>query len=855
MSCAKMLRSFGAEAGPGAGSVSGCQVEWRGEPTTRRNVLALRTELEGLLAAQGLDDDVRRLALAALSGEEAVGAVLSQPGDLSVGVTPGPEPAPESASPHATPGAYLSTIEVSGFRGIGATARLEVAEGPGLTVVVGRNGSGKSSFAEALEVLLTGDSWRWRNKSVEWKQGWRNLHQPAARVEASFRLEGERAPLVLSKEWDDDESDVTRPDTVAQVTGQPRTDLGGIGWVEAIDLYRPLLSHPELAEVANEPSRLFDALYGVLGLEHLTAAGELLRKRRLALQAPLKSVKKERTDLIEFLAATADDRAAAVRAAIDGRSWDLEAAEAAATVVEPATGKIAGLDALSRLSVPGPEEVESAAVALDIAVERLERLGDSEPARAGSVARLLEKALAHHDGHGDQQCPVCGGAYLDAGWRREAEIRLEELRRVAAEYDQAVTVQKAAVKTALGLVQPVPEALEQTQDLTELGIDVDAAAEAWKRWSSIPDDPSGIADHLGATYPGLADEVARVVSDAAKHRAGIEDSWRPVARRVLTWVAEAVEALSDDEKAKSVKKAEDALAAAMVEMRSRRFEPISRQAIDLWESLRLQSNVELTGVDLAGKGSRRRVDLKVSVDGAEGSALGVVSQGEVNCLALSLFFPRVMMEGSPFKFIVIDDPVQAMDPARVDGLARVLSDIAATHQVIVFTHDDRLPASLRRLNLAHTVLEVTRRPGSQVEVRRSIDPVNQYFLDARAVAKDENLPDGVASRVVPGFCRSAVEAACMEAVRRRRIGRGDPHVAVERELASATTTTTLASLALFDDADSGGRVLGEINSRWGRSAGDVLRDVQSGVHKGFSGSLQAMIEEAQRLAAGLRAAK
>jgi DNA repair exonuclease SbcCD ATPase subunit len=35
---------------------------------------------------------------------------------------------------------------------------LEVERGPGLTLVVGRNGSGKSSFAEALELLLTGDS-------------------------------------------------------------------------------------------------------------------------------------------------------------------------------------------------------------------------------------------------------------------------------------------------------------------------------------------------------------------------------------------------------------------------------------------------------------------------------------------------------------------------------------------------------------------------------------------------------------------------------------------------------------------------------------------------------------------------
>ena len=263
--------------------------------------------------------------------------------------------------------------------------------------------------------------------------------------------------------------------------------------------------------------------------------------------------------------------------------------------------------------------------------------------------------------------------------------------------------------------------------------------------------------------------------------------------------------------------------------------------------------MELTGVELSGSRTRRRVDLSVTVDGAEGAALGVVSQGEVNCLALSLFFPRVMLPDSPFRFIVIDDPVQAMDPARVDGLAKVLAQVAGERQLVVFTHDDRLPAALHRLDLPHTALEVTRRPGSVVEVRRRIDPVNQYFRDARAVEKDDKLPDTVATRVVPGFCRSGIEAACMEAVRRRRIGRGDSHLSVERALSEAKGTTTLAALALFDDASQGGRVLGEINTRWGRGAGDAYKDANSGAHTSFKGNLVSLIDERERLATGLRA--
>lgn len=64
-------------------------------------------------------------------------------------------------------GAYLSSIEVAGFRGIGARRKLALHPGPGITVVAGRNGSGKSSFAEALEFALTGDSYRWRGRPAQ----------------------------------------------------------------------------------------------------------------------------------------------------------------------------------------------------------------------------------------------------------------------------------------------------------------------------------------------------------------------------------------------------------------------------------------------------------------------------------------------------------------------------------------------------------------------------------------------------------------------------------------------------------------------------------------------------------------
>ena len=99
------------------------------------------------------------------------------------------------------PGVYLGAITVAGFRGIGPATTLPRHPGPGLTLVVGRNGSGKSSFAEGAEVLLTGTSLRWEGRTKAWKLGWRNLHQAhTASVSADLLVEGD-GPLTATRTW------------------------------------------------------------------------------------------------------------------------------------------------------------------------------------------------------------------------------------------------------------------------------------------------------------------------------------------------------------------------------------------------------------------------------------------------------------------------------------------------------------------------------------------------------------------------------------------------------------------------------------------------------------------------------
>jgi len=148
-------------------------------------------------------------------------------------------------------------------------ATLDLTPSPGLTLVIGRTGSGKSSFAEALELLLTGETHRWENRSKVLKDGWRNLHHPKAAIVAEFVLEGGKGTRTVACEGEEG-SDLDAATTWAQVHGHPRAGVEALGWATPLAAYRPFLSYNELGSMLDEgPSKLYDALSKVLGFDAL----------------------------------------------------------------------------------------------------------------------------------------------------------------------------------------------------------------------------------------------------------------------------------------------------------------------------------------------------------------------------------------------------------------------------------------------------------------------------------------------------------------------------------------------------------------------------------------------------------
>src|SRR5262245_7715447 len=337
------------------------------------------------------------LVLSALEGKDALETALS--GGAAAART-----AASTETPHALAGAFLRSVAVEGFRGVGPAQTLELRPGPGLTLVVGRNGSGKSSFAEGLEVVLTGDSLRWKERAAVWREGWRNLHHPHASLSATFLVEGERGPCRVTRRWEGGAS-FEAAAAAAELPDKPPSELASLGWTASLRTHRPFLSYNELGSLLDEgPSKLYDALSSILGLEDLVEGLATLQDARRAREKALKEATEAREQLLLRLRDVEDERARRVEAAVSGKDWDLESIEQVLGGL-PGAGAVTNaadvLRALASLEPPEPAAVKAAAEEMRAAGAAVASARKTAAARSRDAAALLESALQYHAAHGD----------------------------------------------------------------------------------------------------------------------------------------------------------------------------------------------------------------------------------------------------------------------------------------------------------------------------------------------------------------------------------------------------------------------------------------------------------------------
>lgn len=803
------------------------------------------------LGNSDLPGRVQDLVTAALLSDVELAALISQDAE------PGARhelAAPVNAS--AAERVYLQSIIVHGFRGIGPQAALRVRPGPGLTLVAGRNGSGKSSFAEAAELVMTGDNKRWSGRTAVWHEGWRNLHTAGpSRICVELAVDGQAGLTKVTREWPRGAGLDDAP-TSAQRQGHPRESLEQLGWSKSLELYRPFLSYSELgALVGGRPSQMHDALQAILGMDALIDAERRLSEARRKAEKESRHAKDALPALLVQLAGHPDERAGRAKAALARRPPDLAEIETLAVGGQESDDELtARLRQVTAIALPAVPAVEDAIAALETARARVASLAGTAGADARRIAGLLNTALEHYADHPGQPCPVCGGRTLDEAWAVDARAEIAGLTAAAEDADLAHVQLGTANQVLRTLVSAQPPVLDEGADF---GNEVDSgpARAAWQAWRELAAAGSvaQLIDDAGDRFGELAAAVGSLLADATKVLQRRSEAWHPIAAALAGWAELARSSQRAAVVLADVRQAISWLRTVEHDIRDVRMAPFAEKSAMVWDLLKQESNVELGPVRLEGVATQRRVALDVTVDGIGGAALSVMSQGELHALGLALFLPRATAEESPFRFVVIDDPVQSMDPAKVDGLARLLALVAEDRQVIVFTHDDRLPEAVRRLQLPATIWEVTRREHSVVELKKNDDPVMRYLDDARAIALTGELPEDVRAVVVAGYCRSALEAACHQAIRARRYQQGMRHADVERALGQAQTLHDVIALALFDDTRQGGQVTSRLHQMGGQSAVNAFKAAKSGTHAAYHGDLMRLIKDTDRLTEALRA--
>ena len=679
----------------------------------------------------------------------------------------------------------LSYVQVVGFRGFRELTRVEIP--PGFAIIVGSNGSGKSTVCDAIEFALTGNirgssDHREKGESIHDYLWWRGPRPPAENYVEIGLTNAQGATVVVRRS--PTELTVTPSARLEDllVTGGPALEnpLGqlcrtailrdeeitrlsvDLRETERFEFVRSALGTADFRTADESAKRVGD----LLKRHHETARRDYeLQRDRIAqlttrmsqartqaaragglaeAEATLKEGLEEPIGNGVELLAKSQRAVATQRQRVDGlKRGYARLTDIAGRLTQLSTPQhLAAIDGLEEKLRAADAAATEANRESETVQEELSKFQAASP-RNLSLAQLLEHG--RRLGLDDGDCPLCGVAQTDEHFKSH----LETLDATLAAADATLaSLSRNSADTAQRALEATRVVDSLRSELTRLrGSEVSTRAEFSVLCGEL--EPLGFRC-AGAPAQGLQElaslietlqltvaktESALAVIAASQAASQILELERESAAARERLVA-AEKTLSDVARAQGqVKDAAQTIKRVQGELVDEQLAALSPLLVELYE--RLRPHVDWLKVRYNLRGDVRRM-LSLEV-GAGINPNFVFSSGQRRAAGLAFLIAIFLSRNwCKLRTLVLDDPVQHVDDYRALHLTEVLAAVRRAKHQIICTVEDRALAELlaRRLRSDFddqgAVIELAYTPGEGAGVAqvRSLAPLTRQVLVA-----------------------------------------------------------------------------------------------------------------------------
>lgn len=637
----------------------------------------------------------------------------------------------------------LKKLTIKGFRGFNDEQPILLDSG--VVLIYGLNGSGKSSFTEALEWLFFGEISRQRlsrcKSEYQYEEYLRNLfytkpENPFVEVECSIN----ETPATIRKE-------LTAAGEKLFINGKEVSELGSLN-LKLENYFRPMLAQTEIkALVDSEQKDRWEQLSSILGQDDLTR----LRENLISLRNTKRDddYKKQET---RWHSIESDISELSVLSSL---LTPIQNLDIASTINE--LKKIVGSAAKSFSELSS--EIKSKQRGL-LNTELGKRIAEVTYKDTSELKSFLEEVIDHfkqleeeaikstYGGHDHSyldflklgrgftkppECPFCSVKSLTEKRLSEIDKSLEqgkEAQEAKTHFLQQKSLIDAWIRSCPDRIRSFLPSQQElrviSQKLLDIGekeyaslaqeLDKLTTTEITKFNKTLKDISEVGFTYLEAKYfhREEADEdikeklrgfVSSVITGCENIKAQWENSKTSIAEKlplsgrmnqeelkkwltlekVSNFFSGARTFVRQTELLKRVDDIQKKLEQYEKAEVERLLNEHAQEIKDYYEKLNPGDRIQFSGIEVKG-GVRRQAKLKAEAFGKKVNPVTFFSEAHTNSLALSIYFPQRVDRNTTWETVVLDDPVQSMDENHSQALIDILIDISTKKQVIVLTH-------------------------------------------------------------------------------------------------------------------------------------------------------------------------